>query len=103
MKEDIKNVICVCSDCSKKVHEQWQKKNKNTKINIGDNIKVAFSDKGKTEHLWVKVFEVQNNGEENYIGRINNIPVLVRKYKYNKKVKVKRRDIEALYSPQSQQ
>jgi uncharacterized protein YegJ (DUF2314 family) len=95
VKENPNNIVAKCADCSEKQHKLWQRKNKNLIINRGDFIKIAFTDTNGTEHLWLKVSQATTQGSHKvYIGRINNIPVILSSYKYNQQIKVGRDEIE---------
>lgn len=96
MEENPNNIVAVCSHCSEKLHKEWQKKNANLIVSKGDSIKASFTDSHGTEHLWITVTGIENQGKEKvYIGRITNIPVLLQRYRYGQRVKIGRHEIES--------
>ena len=62
-KEPKVNIVSVCKECSEQIHQDWQKKNKDLHIEEGDYIKIALTDKKRTEHMWFKVDLVVNEKE----------------------------------------
>jgi uncharacterized protein YegJ (DUF2314 family) len=95
VKESPNNIISKCADCSDKDRKRWQKNHRNSVIEKGDYIKIAFTDSNGTEHMWVKVSQATMQGNNKvYIGRIDNIPMLLSSYKYKQQIKVGRDEIE---------
>ena len=121
MKENINNIIGVCKECGDDRKASWQKSNKGLKINVGDFVKIAITDKKGTEHLWFQiiavnkvcptcksddVYESSNNPEythrcnncgdyfSEFIGRCDNDAILVKVIKLNDLDKFTFKDIE---------
>jgi uncharacterized protein YegJ (DUF2314 family) len=64
------------------MRKDWQKKNKNLKINIGDFVKVKVTDKNGTENLWFGVTKKLLWTKNQFIGTCDNTPVIVECIKY---------------------
>jgi uncharacterized protein YegJ (DUF2314 family) len=82
----------MCKDCGDKKRQEWQKKNKQKKIRIGDFVKIPVSDINGTEHLWFEVYKKYLFNR--YIGRCDNTPIVVEKVKYKGLLLINRKDIE---------
>lgn len=89
--EEEENIMHICSCCSDKLHQDFQKQFDKNIIKIGDFIKTKFTEKGKSEHMWVKVLEI---GEDNIKGNLANEPNTIKKLKVWDFVKIKFEDIE---------
>lgn len=118
-----KNVIYKCKDCWNKEKKTWQKKNKLLKINTGDFVKIPITDKNGTEHLWFEVININENKKcptcksddvyrtdlnpdynfrcngcgdyfAEFVGRCDNVPVVIEKLKYDDITNFEFTDIE---------
>ena len=61
MKENRSNLQLMCKDCSKKMKDEWQEKNRETIIKVGDIVKIAFRDGDRVEHMWVIIKKIGGN------------------------------------------
>ena len=79
--ENIENTKMICKDCSKNIKKEVieQLKKLNHKINIGDLIKVNFSNKKYSENMWVEILEYTNN---KIIGILQNQPFFLNDINY---------------------
>ena len=86
------NVIGICKECGEDRRQKFQELMKNKEVNIvpGDFVKATFKEGEETEHMWVSVEKIM--GFE-YIGTLDNIPVLVKNVKYGQAVTVKHEDL----------
>ena len=121
------NTIGMCKECSHERQKKWQKENKKLKdggINVGDCVKLPITDENGTEHLWFEVMDVNKvcptcksdnvyesnlnkyffhrcNGCGDYfaefVGRCDNIPVVIEKIKHEDFYRFKFEDIEELF------
>lgn len=86
--EDSRNVMLVCKNCGEKMFP-----NKGTfDVNVGDLVKLKFTDVNGSEYMWVEVVKADKENNK-YEGRIDNDSVLVQYVKYNDKVEFKKEDI----------
>ena len=86
--EDQKNIVLVCKECGSKMFP-----NKGTfDVNVGDIVKLKFTDSFGTEYMWVEVIKVDKYNNE-YEGRLDNDPALVQCVVYNSNVEFKKEDI----------
>jgi uncharacterized protein YegJ (DUF2314 family) len=96
MKEDEEgNVIGVCVGCTEKRKLDWQKENKDLKMNVGDYVKASFKVGSAVEHMWVRISRISSHGVIS--GKLSNeaiIPAIARRYKPGKEVDLKFSDIE---------
>jgi uncharacterized protein YegJ (DUF2314 family) len=90
--EESRNMEFFCKDCGEKKKQEWQDRNKGTKIQIGDFVKVGLTDGTQVEHCWLEVAGVSEDGIVS--GILDNIPLFVEGFKYGKMVVVKREEIE---------
>lgn len=86
--EDPANIIFVCEECSKDMYPNKGKLN----ANIGEFAKMKFVDGHRTEYMWVKVTDVDQNGEK-YKGILDNDPLLVQTVRYGDIVEFEKEDI----------
>ena len=87
MKEQ-ENIMLVCEECGKNMYP-----NKGTfDVNIGDIVKLKFTDDNGTEYMWVEVLRSDKENNK-YEGRLDNEPVLVQSVVYNDNVEFKKEDI----------
>jgi uncharacterized protein YegJ (DUF2314 family) len=76
MKEDGGNIIRVCKNCANKKKKETQKNLPALSALVGKYVKKGFEEKGKTEHMWVKITSV-NERAGTLIGTLDNDPVVV--------------------------
>tara|TARA_B100000686_G_C16451298_1_gene792197 strand:+ start:170 stop:517 length:348 start_codon:yes stop_codon:yes gene_type:complete len=75
-----KNMEYYCVDHARERHLDWQKNNKNVKVEVGDHVKVGFparipgTNELTKEWMWVKVRSIQN---KRIIGYLDNEPVYI--------------------------
>lgn len=97
-KEAIKNTQPVCPDCIDNMKKDFQKSNKINQLITGHNVKITLKDnEGRKEHIWVVVKSISNN---EIIGNINNIPVIVTNWKLGDEIIFKRSDISDIFELQ---
>jgi len=99
-KAESQNTGIVTQGFSKKRRTKWQEDNKTTLILPKDLVKIRLKgiteDGGEVvENLWVKVTEIQPNG--NITGRIDNKPVAMTNFKLGDTVRFKRAEIQELF------
>jgi len=86
--EDEGNLMLVCKECGENMYP-----NKGTfDVNVGDIVKLKFTDGNGTEYMWVEVLKVDKENNK-YEGRIDNDPVLVECMKYDDNVEFRKEDI----------
>ena len=85
MKEDPRNIQIVFPDCMAQKQEETQSKLaehiENMKNASQAYVKICFYDGDRTEHMWIKVKEV-NEEKSTITGRLDNEPVLVQNVFY---------------------
>ena len=85
MKEDPRNIQAVCPDFMAQKQEETQSKLakhiENMKNASQAYVKTCFYDGDKTEHMWIKVEEI-NEEKSTITGRLDNEPVLVQNVFY---------------------
>lgn len=97
-KEAMKNVRPVCSDCMDDIRKDFQKSNKINQLITGHNAKITLkNNEGRKEHIWVLVKSINNN---EIIGNINNVPVIVTDWKVGDEITFKRSDISDIFELQ---
>lgn len=86
--EEQGNLMLVCKECSEKMYPD-----KGTfDVNIGDIVKLKFTDDNGSEYMWVEVLRVDKENNK-YEGRLDNDPALVECVKYDDNVAFKKEDI----------
>lgn len=89
--EDHANLGVIHKDAGTKRVQDWQKANKDTKVNVGDWVKMAFVDGKETEWMWVKIDKVVD--KDTFKGTVDNEPIAVNNIKIGDKVDVSRGQI----------
>ena len=86
--EEQGNIMLVCKGCSENIYP-----NKGTfDVNVGDFVKLKFTDGNGTEYMWVEVINVDKENNK-YEGRLDNDPVLIQYVKYNDNLEFQKEDI----------
>lgn len=87
-----------------KLRRQWQAANKETVIQEGGLVQVAFSyhESGKdgTEHMWILVERIK---DETIYGRLMNVPTRAKYLKFKVRTSCKRSEIEEYEPPKKYQ
>lgn len=91
--ENKNSVQIICDDCSAKRLEQFQRDNQHriAALERGDLVKVAFTEAGMTEHMWMMVADVE--GDCVY-GFLDNEPVLLSDRRFGDTVMALKSEIE---------
>lgn len=95
-KEPISNIGFIHDECATERKAEWQAKNKNTIIPVGKHVKLAFKQRDRVEHMWVKVTKYKAKKKE-YTGILDNDPVIVTNVKDGDIVTFNHEDIEDYY------
>jgi uncharacterized protein YegJ (DUF2314 family) len=89
MSEDNDNIIVICGECSA---GQYPAKGKYTKnmLKYAQFVKAQFGE-GPVEHIWICIKELEDN---EVIGTIANIPLLLNIPKFGTEIRIKYSEIE---------
>jgi len=80
MSEDPQNIGKVHKKCAEKRKYQWQKNHKLSDVEIKDYVKIKFVEENRTEHMWIQITEILENGQLK--GTIENEPVVIKNKLY---------------------
>lgn len=92
--ENKDNIIVICKSCTNKRRKEWQKANKDLKIEKGDYVKGAFEIGKIAEHMWIEVQKIEKGV---IYGKLSNQPIdkiIAKHYKIGQKVEMKISEIE---------
>lgn len=86
MKESLGNVVGICKSCAKdRIKSTKQIMNEyGLEVQGRDFVKLTFKDENGTEHMWVEVTGfVTKDKKKCIIGRLDNVPEIVKSIEYN--------------------
>lgn len=86
--EDIKNIRLICKQY---IDEMFPGKG-TFDANVGDFVKLKFTDSFGNEYMWVEVTKVDKENDK-YEGRLDNDPIVVQCISYNDVVEFQKEDI----------
>ncbi len=87
MEKEEGNIMLVCKECCEKMYP-----NKGTfDVNVGDFVKLKFTDGNGTEYMWVEV--IMTNENNKYEGRLDNDPAIIQCVKCDDNVEFQKEDI----------
>jgi uncharacterized protein YegJ (DUF2314 family) len=89
------NTGFIHGECADNRLKEWQEKNANTKIEVGNYVKMKFIQEDKEpEWMWVEISNVI--GKDDFEGCLANDPLKLTNIKCGDKVQVKRSNISQL-------
>jgi uncharacterized protein YegJ (DUF2314 family) len=98
-KLDTHNLGLLHKDDAKKRLLEWPLKNKHTKIEKNDWVKIGFTEGKQTEWMWVKISKILKKTDgiaDKFEGIVDNEPVVVKNVTLGDKVTIERSQIADL-------
>jgi len=99
--EPLSNMGLICPECSDERHKEWQERNKNTLVLLGDYCKIKFTDGDKNEHMFVRIFKATHGGrqdmQQQFTGWLYNDPHYVKNVRFGDEIEFLFNQIEAIY------
>jgi len=75
--------------------QMWQERCKDVVLNVGDFIQTQIKDGNDGEHAWLEIEKIGSSSNKEFLCRIDNDLVLVKRFKFNDRIFVERDQIES--------